>query len=84
MLTYCDFIADHIFNYINNDDMEFKADRPHMDLHPTEGYFQSTKKTIQVTDEATGKLYLITVEEKPEYDAEEAYLDREHYEWKAA
>lgn len=63
MLAYCDYIADHIFNYINNDDMEFKADRPNMDLHPTKGYFQSTKKTIKVTDEATGKLYMVTVEE---------------------
>ena len=79
MKAYCDFIAHHIFNYINADDMEFKADMPEMDLHPTEGYFQSTKKTIKVTDEATGKLYTITVEERPEYDAEEAYLEREHF-----
>ena len=82
MKAICDYLAHHIFNYINADDMEFKADMPEMDLHPTEGYFQSTKKTIKVTDEATGKLYTITVEERPEYDAEEAYLDREHYEWK--
>ena len=82
MKAYCDYLAHHIFNYINADDMEFKADMPEMDLHPTEGYFQSTKKTIKVTDEATGKLYTITVEERPEHDAEEAYLDREHYEWK--
>lgn len=63
MIAYCDFIAEHISNYINNDDMEFVAGVPQLDLHPTEGYFQSTKKTIQVTDEATGKLYTITVEE---------------------
>ena len=62
MLAYCDFLADHIFNYVNNDDMGFKADRPRLDLSP-EGYFQSTKKTIKVTDEVTGKLYKIIVEE---------------------
>jgi len=86
-LAYCDFIADHIFNYINNDDMEFKADNPSMDLHPIKGYFQSTKKTIKVTDEATGKLYMVTVEEMLEHDAEEviAYVEDyvEDYEWKA-
>jgi len=37
--------------------------RPKMDLHPTEGYFLSTKKTIEVQD-TNGKKYLVTVEEK--------------------
>lgn len=63
MLAYCDFLSEHIFNYINNDDMDFKADFPEMDLHPTDGYFLSTKKTIKVLDETTGKQYKITVEE---------------------
>jgi hypothetical protein len=34
-----------------------------MDLHPEEGYFMSTKKTIEVED-INGKVYLVTVEEK--------------------
>ena len=40
-----------------------------------------------MTDEATGKLYMVTVEEMPEHDAEEviAYVEDyvEDYEWKA-
>jgi hypothetical protein len=50
-----------------------------MDLHPTEGWFQSTKKIIQVTD-TNGKSYVVTVEEGPELwfeDVDQATLDAE-------
>ena len=38
-----------------------------MDLHPTEGYFQSTKKVLTVHD-MNGKAYVVTVEEAPFLD----------------
>jgi len=38
-----------------------------LDLHPTEGYFQSTKKTMIVHD-MNGKAYSVTVEEQPFMD----------------
>lgn len=67
MLAYCDYIANRIQSRIRGDIM---LDDPYMsevgevklDLHPTEGYFMSTKKTIEVRDKS-GKKYLITVEE---------------------
>jgi hypothetical protein len=40
-----------------------------MDLHPTEGWFQSTKKVITVHD-TNGKAYVVTVEEAPVLDKE--------------
>jgi hypothetical protein len=41
--------------------------QPKMDLHPTEGYFQSTKKVLTVHD-VNGKAYVVTVEEAPFLD----------------
>jgi hypothetical protein len=40
-----------------------------MDLHPTEGYFMSTKKVLTVHD-VNGKAYVVTVEEAPFLDKE--------------
>jgi len=63
MLAYCDYIAKMIFdNAIPNNSIIESISSPRMDLHPTEGYFQSTKKTIELQD-VNGKLYRVTVEE---------------------
>ena len=66
MLVYCDKIADVIRNAL----LEYDADEIvrfvgtiKRDLHPTEGYFMSTKKTMIVTD-MEGKRYRVTVEEE--------------------
>lgn len=68
-LAYCDYIADRIRYFLNCDLKENRlytliseVGRVEMDLHPTEGYFVSTKKTIEVTD-TNSKRYRITVEE---------------------
>lgn len=65
MLAYCDKIADVIRKSL----LKYDADEIvglvgpiKMDLHPTEGYFISTKKTIVVSD-MQGKQYQVTVEE---------------------
>jgi hypothetical protein len=65
MLAYCDKIADVIRKSL----LKYDADEIvglvgpiKMDLHPTEGYFMSTKKTIVVSD-MQGKQYRVTVEE---------------------
>jgi hypothetical protein len=47
----------------DNDTLVMAVGKPQTDLHPTEGWFQSTKKTIEVQD-TNGKIYLVTVEEK--------------------
>ena len=68
-LAYCDYIADRIRHFLNCDLKENRlytliseVGKVKMDLHPTEGYFQSTKKVIEVTD-INSKRYRITVEE---------------------
>lgn len=70
-LAYCDYIADTIRivlkRYIVDSEDTGEAilesiGNPIMDLHPTEGYFLSTKKTLLATD-VNGKQYKITVEE---------------------
>ena len=65
MLAYCD----KIIHVIRKSLLEYDADEIiglvgpiNMDLHPTEGYFMSTKKIVVVTD-MTGKQYRVTVEE---------------------
>lgn len=69
-LAYCDYIADMIFNNaIPNNDYIESMNSPRMDLHPTEGYFMSTKKVITMHDR-NGKAYVITVEEAPMLDKE--------------
>lgn len=65
MLAYCDWIADQIKQHFTNDKAENKiaqVGRIKMDLHPIDGYFLSTKKTMLVED-MNGKMYKITVEE---------------------
>ena len=69
-LAYCDAFA----SFIRKSLVSIKPEDQHfdtinglvggviMDLHPTEGYFQSTRKTIDCTD-SNGKAYRITVEE---------------------
>ena len=63
MLSYCDYIAHNIVqNAIPNNDIIDSVESPRYDLHPTEGYFVSTKKTVMMTDQ-NGKKYRIIVEE---------------------
>jgi hypothetical protein len=61
-LAYCDLIAHLIRKYLNSDENNIKVEKVNWDLHPTEGYFISTKKTLDVID-FNGKQYKITVEE---------------------
>ena len=73
-LAYCDYIADRISKLIkreigDNDTLIADISNPQMDLHPTEGWFQSTKKVITVHD-TNGKAYVVTVEEAPMLDKE--------------
>jgi hypothetical protein len=73
-LAYCDYIADRISKLIkreigDNDTLISNISNPQMDLHPTEGWFQSTKKVITVHD-TNGKAYVVTVEEAPVLDKE--------------
>lgn len=66
MIAYCDYIADAIKKSFFNDkpdNMIVHVGPIKMDLHPIDGYFLSTKKTITMTD-INGKEYLVTVEEK--------------------
>ena len=65
MLVYCDWIADQIKRHFTNDKAENKiveVSNIVMDLHPIDGYFLSTKKTMLMQDE-NGTQYKITVEE---------------------
>ena len=69
LMAYCDYIAHLISKELLPQDVRYmqlleKVGRPLMDLSP-EGSFQSTKKTVAVTDRF-GKRYLITVEEVSE------------------
>lgn len=65
MLAYCDNIAHEIRTALRRTDDSIIADVGvvRLDLHPTEGYLLSTRKSISVRD-SNGKEYLITVEEK--------------------
>ena len=65
MLAYCDWIADQIKRHFTNDKAENKiveVSNIVMDLHPIDGYFLSTKKTMLMQD-YNGKQYKITIEE---------------------
>tara|TARA_Y100000385_G_scaffold261507_1_gene292302 strand:- start:4 stop:231 length:228 start_codon:yes stop_codon:yes gene_type:complete len=74
MLVFCDYIADRIKHGL---EFDIRANRPYtkvgevgpvkMDLHLTEGYFLSTKKTIHVSD-LNGKMYKVTIEEENDYE----------------
>lgn len=69
-LAYCDAFASFIRNALVTVKPEAKeynvinglVGGTKYDLHPTEGYMLSTKKTIDCTD-VNGKAYRITVEE---------------------
>ena len=73
-LAYCDYIADRIQKLVSreigdNDTLIADIGRVEMDLHPTEGWFQSTKKVMTVHD-TNGRAYVVTVEEAPMLDKE--------------
>jgi len=66
-LAYCDYISNKIQESLREDSYKEQSlihyvDKINWDLHPEEGYFVSTKKTIEVTD-VNGKKYMVTVEE---------------------
>ena len=72
MLAYCDKIADSIRTALVKSDptgIIGPVGPVRLDLHPTEGYFQSTKKTITCHD-TNGKAYVVTIEEAPFLDKE--------------
>lgn len=65
MLAYCDKIGDTIRKALVKSDKDGiigLVGGMKYDLHPEEGYFLSTKKTIDLTD-MNGKAYRVTVEE---------------------
>jgi len=68
MLAYCDKIADTIQKALkvavslDKDEIIADVSGVQLDLHPTEGWFVSTKKTVNVYD-MNGKKYRIVVEE---------------------
>lgn len=68
MLAYCDYIAETIRSALREDAWHVEGtyiDRVEpvkMDLHPEKGYFQSTKKTMEVYD-INNKKYRVIVEE---------------------
>jgi hypothetical protein len=71
-MAYCDFIADRINKLIDreigdNETLIDSVGNVNMDLHPTEGYLVSTKKSMTVYD-VNGKAYIVTVEEAPFLD----------------
>ena len=73
-LAYCDYIAARIHTLVSNEindnqTMMESVSTPKMDLHPTEGYFMSTKKVLTVHD-VNGRAYVVTVEEAPFLDKE--------------
>ena len=65
MIAYCDYIAHTIKKTLvvsDEENMLSTVGSVKLDLHPEQGYFLSTKKTIEVVDKY-GKQYKITVEE---------------------
>ena len=71
-LAYCDYIANRIHTLLereigDNETLLERVGPTKMDLHPTEGWFMSTKKVMTVHD-VHGKAYVITVEEAPFLD----------------
>jgi hypothetical protein len=73
-LAYCDYIANRIHGLIDreigdNETLMASVEQPKMDLHPTEGWFMSTKKVMTMHD-INGKAYVVTIEEAP-------YLDKD-------
>lgn len=63
--SYTDYIAATIYDAFKGRDPEgivSESGRVKWDLHPTEGYLLSTKKTLEITDR-NGNRYLVTVED---------------------
>jgi len=64
-MDFCDYIAHKIHGTLKKsiDESMFvtKVDKPKLDLHPTKGWFISSKKTIDVVDR-NGRRYKVTVE----------------------
>jgi len=64
ILAYCDYIATAIATAMNEEPLcliEYVGPIE-MDLHPTDGYMLSTKKSMSIVD-TNGKQYKVTVEE---------------------
>ncbi len=63
MLQYCDYIAKQAQAAIKQDPESLlkETGAVKLDLHPQEGYLQSTTKTVEVTDKY-GQRYRVTVE----------------------
>lgn len=71
-LAYCDKIADSIRKAMIKSDPDGiigPVGPIKMDLHPTKGYFVSSKKMMTVHD-MNGKAYVVTIEEAPMLDLE--------------
>ena len=71
-LAYCDYIANRIHTLLereigDNETLLESVGPTQMDLHPTEGWFMSTKKVMTVHD-TNGKAYVVTIEEAPFLD----------------
>jgi len=61
-LAYCDHIAATIQENLQRG-KDYNPGPVNWDLHPTEGYMLSTKKTLSCID-SNGRKYMITVEEE--------------------
>ena len=69
-LAYCDKIAHEIRKGLQQPDPDgliAEVGSIRMDLHPTEGWMQSTGKTITVYDR-NGKAYIVSIQEAPMLD----------------
>ena len=60
-LVYCDFIQDLVVKELRSNKY-FRNIKLQFDLHPTEHYMLSTKKTVECED-GHGTRYKITIEE---------------------
>ena len=66
MLEYCDYLA-HVVHtaltddIVSADSLVLKVHTPKLDLHTTEGWLQSSSKTILVEDRY-GTIYKVTIE----------------------
>jgi len=60
-LIYCDLLINEVKSKLCDGEF-FEPGKINYDLHPEDGYLQSTTKTMYVTDK-NGTRYLVTVEE---------------------
>jgi hypothetical protein len=77
-LAYCDKIADVIQKALKQPDEDgiiASVSQIEWDLHPTEGYFISPKKSMIVHD-SNGKAYSVVIEEAPVLDIEFEDVDQ--------